>query len=187
MTPAPKPDALRSSAIVGMGVSGSGKSSVGEGLAKRLGLPFRDADSFHPQANIDKMTAGIPLTDADRWPWLDAIGAALRQAPGGLIVACSALRRVYRDRLRTAAGRPIIFVWLAGSKETIAHRLDGRRGHFMPASLLDSQFATLEPPGPDEGVIRLSIERPLAEVIDTAATAISRSEAAGGGDVAERA
>ena len=127
-----------------MGVAGSGKTSVGEALAKRLGVPFRDADEFHPKANIDKMSAGIPLTDDDRWPWLDAIGKALADADGRLIVACSALRRAYRDRLTRAAGRPVIFVWLDGSKETIAARMKRRKHHFMPPSLLDSQFATLE-------------------------------------------
>jgi gluconokinase len=159
--------------IVVMGVSGSGKSSVGEKLAERLDLPFRDADSFHPKANIDKMSAGIALTDEDRWPWLDAIGAALHDAKGGMIVACSALKRVYRDRLRAKVVRPLSFVWLDGSQETIARRLGGRRGHFMPASLLDSQFATLEPPGPDEGVIRISVELPLAEVVATAAAELA--------------
>jgi gluconokinase len=171
-----------------MGVSGSGKSSIGELLGKRLGLPFHDADEFHPQANIDKMTAGTPLTDDDRWPWLDAIGAALRHADKGVVVACSALRRVYRDRLTKAAGKPVVFVWLAGSKETIAARMGGRRGHFMPASLLDSQFATLEPPQADELAIRVSIEPPVGEVVEAALAALPAAEArASGGGAAKRA
>ncbi len=155
-----------------MGVSGSGKSSVGAAIATHLGLPFRDADSFHPAANIEKMSAGIPLTDADRWPWLDAIGAALRDTDGGLVVACSALKRIYRDRLTKTAGKPVIFIWLDGSKETIAGRMGGRTGHFMPTSLLDSQFATLQPPQPDELAVRVSIEPPLPKVIDAALAAL---------------
>jgi gluconokinase len=158
--------------IVVMGVAGSGKTSVGKALAERLGVPFRDADEFHPKANIDKMSAGIALTDADRWPWLDAIGSALAGSGGRLIVACSALRRSYRDRLIAAAGRPVVFVWLDGSKETIGARMARRKHHFMPTSLLDSQFATLEPPGPDEPVVRVSIEPPLDRVIAAALAAL---------------
>ncbi len=164
-------------AIVVMGVSGSGKSSVGEMMGKRLGLPFRDADEFHPKANIEKMSAGIPLTDEDRWPWLDAIGAALRDAHGGLVVACSALRRVYRDRLTKAAGKPVIFVWLDGSKELIGARMEHRKHHFMPTSLLDSQFATLEEPQPDELAVRVSIEPPVKKVVDAAIAALPAAEA----------
>jgi gluconokinase len=158
--------------IVVMGVAGSGKSSVGAELAKRLGLPFCDADEFHPQANIDKMSAGIPLTDEDRWPWLDAIGKALGEADGRLIVACSALRRIYRDRLTRTAGRPVIFVWLDGSQKTIAARMNARRHHFMPPSLLDSQFATLEPPAEDELAVRVSIEPPVDEAVEAAFAAL---------------
>ncbi len=170
------PDAQQQTAsaipIIVMGVSGSGKSSVGKALARSLGAPFRDADEFHPKANIAKMSAGIPLTDADRWPWLDAIGRALAESGGNLIVACSALRRSYRDRLIAAAGRPVIFVWLDGSKETIGARIAHRKHHFMPPSLLDSQFATLEPPGPDEPVVRVSIEPPLDQVVAAALAAL---------------
>ena len=158
--------------IVVMGVAGSGKTSVGKALTERLGVPFRDADEFHPKANIDKMSAGIALTDADRWPWLDAIGGALARSGGRLIVACSALRRIYRERLAQAAGGPVIFVWLDGSKETIGARLKRRKHHFMPASLLDSQFATLERPGPDELAIRVSVEPPCDEVVAAALAAL---------------
>jgi gluconokinase len=155
-----------------MGVSGSGKSSVGARLGQRLGLPFRDADEFHPAANIAKMTSGIPLTDDDRWPWLDAIGKALGAADGGMVVACSALRRIYRDRLTTTAGRPVLFVLLSGSRQTIGGRMGGRKGHFMPPSLLDSQFATLEPPSPDELAVSISVEPPLEAVVDAALAAL---------------
>ena len=159
-------------AIVVMGVAGSGKSSVGERLGSRLGLPFRDADEFHPSANIAKMSSGTPLTDVDRWPWLDAIGHALGSARGGLVVACSALRRAYRERLTKTAGRPVLFILLAGSRQTIGQRIGGRKGHFMPPSLLDSQFATLEPPTPDELAVSISVEPPLDAVVETALAAL---------------
>ncbi len=146
-------------AIILMGVAGSGKTTVGLIVADRLGYPFRDADEFHPSANVAKMSSGQPLTDDDRWPWLDAIGAALHAAAGkGIVVTCSALKRVYRDRIRTAAGRPVTFVLLDGPRALLAERIGRRTGHFMPASLLDSQLATLERPGPDEGTLILSIE-----------------------------
>ena len=173
-------------AIVIMGVSGSGKSSVGEKLGRRLALPFRDADEFHPPANIAKMSSGIPLTDEDRWPWLDAIGHALHEATGGLIVACSALRRIYRQRLTSSAGRPVLFLLLAGSKQTIGQRLGGRKGHFMPASLLDSQFATLEPPAADELAVSISVEQPLDAVVDAAMAALPGLRARAAMSVAER-
>jgi len=152
-----------------MGVSGSGKTTVGGALAKRLGVPFRDADGFHPKANVEKMSAGIPLTDEDRWPWLDAIAAAIRDTPQseGIVVSCSALRRIYRERILRAAGRPVTFVHLAGTKETIAPRMATRTGHFMPLSLLDSQLATLEPPTLDEPAISVSIDQPPEAIVDT--------------------
>jgi gluconokinase len=155
-------------AIVVMGVAGSGKTSVGERIAAHLSLPFRDADEFHPASNVAKMSAGIPLNDSDRWPWLDAIGAAIAAAPGGVVVACSALKRIYRDRIRAAAGQPVTFVYLDGTLETLRKRIGGRRGHFMPPSLLDSQLATLERPLPDEGAVTVSIEPPLDEVVTAA-------------------
>jgi gluconokinase len=164
-------------AIVVMGVSGSGKTSVGEKMAESLGLPFGDADSFHPKANIDKMSSGIALTDEDRWPWLDAIGAALRDAPKGMVVTCSALKRIYRERLNKATGRPVIFIFLDGPQAVIAKRMGGRRGHFMPASLLDSQFATLEPPAPDELAVRISVEPPVETVVANALAALPAAEA----------
>jgi len=160
-------------ATVVMGVSGSGKTVVGEGLAARLGVPFLDGDHLHPKANVDKMASGKPLTDDDRWPWLDAIGAAIAGHPDGVVVACSALRKVYRDRLIAAAGRRLIFILLDGSRETLAARLARRRGHFMPPSLLASQLATLERPGPGENAITVSIEPPVDAVIDAAEAALA--------------
>jgi len=147
-----------------MGVSGSGKTTVGEALARRLGVPFRDADEFHPKSNVEKMSAGIPLTDADRWPWLDAIASAIRETPrgAGLVVSCSALKRVYRDRIFLSAVRPITFVHLDGSKAVLAERLKDRKGHFFPPSLLDSQLATLEPPG---DAIAIDVAAPLEESV----------------------
>ena len=163
----PLPGVTAAHAIVVMGVAGSGKSSVGERLAARLALPFRDADEFHPPANIAKMSSGVPLQDSDRWPWLEAIGAAIRDTPSGLVVACSALKRVYRERIVAVAGRPVTFVYLTGSEETLASRIGGRRGHFMPPSLLASQLATLEPPAADEGAITVSVEPPIDTVVQT--------------------
>lgn len=147
-------------ALVVMGVSGSGKSTVGERLAVRLGWSFRDGDGFHPPANVAKMQAGMALTDEDRWPWLAAIAAwiaELRAAGQHGVVACSALKRSYRDALRDGHA-DIRFVYLDGSAELIATRLAARKDHFMPPSLLASQFATLEPPGRDEVPITLAIE-----------------------------
>ena len=163
------PDAAAAAApaIVTMGVCGSGKTVVGERLAAWLGVGFRDADEFHPRSNVEKMSAGIALTDEDRWPWLDAIAAAIRAAPrdAAVVVSCSALRRIYRDRIRRAAGRPVTFVFLSGARETLAGRMAGRKGHFMPASLLDSQLRLLEPPSPDEAAIEISVEQPVEAVV----------------------
>lgn len=149
--------------IVIMGVSGCGKSTVGAALAEALHIPYRDGDDLHPAANVEKMRAGIPLTDDDRWPWLDRVAATL-QAEAPVIIGCSALRRVYRDRIRATAGGPVRFVHLTGSRDVIAARMAGRSGHYMPPSLLDSQFATLEPPGPDEA-ISIDIDQSLTRLI----------------------
>lgn len=142
--------------VVVMGVSGSGKSTVGWLLARRLGVAFVDADGLHPASNVAKMSVGEPLTDADRLPWLSAVAAELAAAPGGAVVACSALRRRYRDVLRDGAPG-VAFVHLDGSREVLAARLAARLDHFMPASLLDSQLATLEPLGPDEAGVVLDV------------------------------
>ncbi len=155
--------------LVLMGVAGCGKSSVGVALSARLGMPYRDADDLHPPVNVAKMAAGTPLTDADRWPWLDR-AAALLAAEAPVILGCSALRRTYRDRLRRGAGGPLQFVHLAGSPALIAARMAARRGHFMPPALLDSQFATLEPPDPDENALTVSVAPPTDAVV----TAICR-------------
>ncbi len=147
--------------IVLMGVSGCGKSTTGEELCGALGWPFRDADSFHPAANIAKMSRGLPLSDDDRWPWLAAIGQWMdvRLAEGHCgIVSCSALKRAYRDIL--LAGRPAVrLVHLVGDQDLIAKRLRRRKGHFMPTSLLRSQFAALEVPVADERPVTISVRQ----------------------------
>jgi gluconokinase len=157
-----------SACVVVMGVSGAGKSTVGVLIAERLGVPFGDADDFHPPANVAKMSAGQPLTDEDRWPWLDAIGAHLaKHRASGCVVTCSALKRIYRDRLR-AATPGVRFVFLHGAMELVAARQAARPNHFMPASLVASQFATLEIPGNDERAIALDVAA-APEAIATAA------------------
>lgn len=148
-----------------MGVSGSGKTTVGAALAQRLGVPYADADDFHPPENVAKMAAGIPLDDADREPWLRTIGAWLADhAASGGVTSCSALRRRYRDLLRESAPHQL-FVHCAGSQELIASRVAGRPAHFMPVSLLDSQFATLEPLSDDENGVVLDISRSVDDLV----------------------
>jgi gluconokinase len=145
--------------FVVMGVSGCGKSSIASALAARIGAGFTDGDDLHPPANIAKMAAGIPLQDTDRAPWLEAVGQHLAEAALPHVIACSALKRKYRDAIRTGAGDEVTFLHLAGSRELIAGRMAAREGHFMPATLLDSQFAALEPPEPDEAFVRVDIDQ----------------------------
>lgn len=147
------PDRDAPLALVVMGVSGSGKSTVAAQLAERIGLPYRDGDDLHPQSNVDKMHAGTPLDDADRWPWLDKVAEALvagARDTGGVVLACSALRRSYRDRLRAGTGGTVRFAFLDVGFAVIEERLKRRAHHFMPQTLLRSQFDTLERPGADE-------------------------------------
>jgi gluconokinase len=151
-----------------MGVSGSGKTTVARGVAEREGWKLVEGDDFHPPANVAKMRAGTPLTDDDRWPWLRAIAAeidAMRARGESAVVTCSALKRAYRDIL--IGDRPdVVLVYLQGSKALIAERLAARKGHFMPPTLLDSQFATLEEPGPDENPVVVSIAQPADAIVD---------------------
>jgi carbohydrate kinase (thermoresistant glucokinase family) len=149
-------------------VAGTGKSTIARSLAERLGWPFGEGDDLHPAANVAKMAAGIPLDDADRWPWLDAIAAwTAEQAAAGnsTIVTCSALRRTYRDRLRVAAPGTV-FVHLVGSPDLLAERMTARKDHFMPASLLQSQLETLEPLEADEPGFTVDVELPAAAIVD---------------------
>jgi gluconokinase len=155
------------SVIVVMGVSGSGKTTVGRALAERLGWRFAEGDDFHSAANVAKMRAGVALNDEDRWPWLDAIAAWIRDARAKgerCVVTCSALKRAYRERI--AAGRDdVCFVFLHGDRDTIAQRLERRTGHYMPLSLLRSQFATLEIPAADECHVTVPIGDEPAELV----------------------
>ncbi|MGN7705077.1 gluconokinase [Cellulosimicrobium sp. 22601] len=154
--------------LVVMGVAGSGKTTVATLLAQRLGTEYAEADRFHPQANIEKMSAGTPLTDEDRWPWLEAIRdwlSAEADAGRSGVVTCSALKRSYRDLLRTARGR-VCFVHLDGSPELLAERMEHRSGHFMPTSLLPSQLATLEPLGDDEPGFTVDVTRTPEQIAD---------------------
>ncbi len=149
-----------------MGVSGSGKSTVGAALAQRLRVPFVDADTLHPAANIAKMAAGEPLDDADRYPWLERVGDWLAAHRDGAVVSCSALKRAYRDRLR-AHCPGVEFLHLSGSAELIGGRLAARTDHFMPAALLRSQLDTLEPLGPDERGMTVNIGPAVDVIVDT--------------------
>lgn len=136
-----------------MGVAGAGKTVVGTAFARAIGVPFVEGDDFHPARNVEKMAAGIPLDDADRAGWLEALGrelAAARSQKRGVVIACSALKRSYRDALRAGAGAFVRFIYLRGDRALLSQRLQRRKGHFMPASLLDSQLATLEEPSADE-------------------------------------
>ncbi len=151
--------------IVVMGVSGSGKSTVGAALAQRLRVPFADADDLHPAVNIAKMTAGHPLDDDDRRPWLDVIGRWLADHPEGGVMSCSALKRAYRDQLRSHCP-DVFFLHLAGTPEVIGRRQASRPGHFMPPSLLASQFQTLEPLDDDERGIAIDVDQDIDSVIE---------------------
>jgi|SRR4051812_36982783 gluconokinase len=159
--------------VVVMGVTGSGKSTVGLQLAERLGVPFADADDFHSPENVAKMRAGTPLTDDDRWPWLRAIGAWLAEhADTGAVVTCSALKRAYRDTLRTTAP-DVTFLHLHGDMDTVRRRVAGREQHFMPESLVQSQFDALEPLGPDERGVVVDLGLPVDAIVGRVASELS--------------
>ena len=168
------PSVVVPSVVVVMGVSGSGKTTVGALLAGRLGWEFEDGDDFHPPANVAKMSAGTPLTDEDRWPWLHTVAAwidAVRATGRHGVVTCSGLKKAYRDIL--VGDRPDVrLVYLHGSRETVGRRQAARVNHFMPASLVDSQFATLQEPGADEGALIVSVEPRPGEIVDTIATTL---------------
>jgi gluconokinase len=157
--------------VVVMGVTGSGKTTVGTALAERMEVPFADADDFHSPGNVAKMRAGTPLTDVDRRPWLLAIGAWLAEHGSGAVVTCSALKRVYRDTLREAAP-DLTFLHLHGDKEIARERVGGRAGHFMPTSLVDSQYADLEPLGADEKGLVVDFALPVEVIVERVASEV---------------
>lgn len=159
--------------IVVMGVSAVGKSTVGAALAERLGVPFLDADDLHDPAAVALMAAGVPLTDAERMPWLARVGDALAAQPGGAVIACSALARRYRDAIRTTAP-DAIFVHLDAPADVLAIRAGTREGHFMPASLLASQLATLEPLDDDETGFAVDATLPVDDLITAAAIGLTK-------------
>lgn len=161
---------MTASRIVVMGPSGSGKSVVGAVLAERLDLPFVDADDLHPAANVAKMAAGSPLDDDDRMPWLDVVGATLRDDPEGIVIACSALARRYRDRIRASAP-DAVFVELVVDVDELARRM-ATREHFMPVSLLTSQLDALEPLAADEPGVTVANDASPAAVVDAAVAAL---------------
>jgi gluconokinase len=173
-------------ALVVMGVSGSGKSTIAEKLAERLLWRYEDGDKFHPAGNVAKMSAGHPLTDEDRWPWLQAIADEIDRvckAGGHAVIACSALKRVYRDIL--VHGRnDVRIVYLDGTEQLIADRLVRRKGHFMPAGLLASQFGTLEPPAANENAITVSIDASVDAIVDDIVRQLGLNPA--DGDLARR-
>lgn len=153
--------------VIVMGVSGSGKTTVAKGLSTVLGWEFAEGDAFHPEANVAKMRSGTPLTDEDRWPWLKAISAEIdrvRVSAGGVVIGCSALKRAYRDIL-VHGRKDVHLVYLEGTQALIAERLGQRKGHFMPPGLLTSQFATLEPPTPEEHPLTVSIDASVETIV----------------------
>lgn len=161
--------------LVVMGVSGSGKSTVGKRIADELGADFVDADDLHPSENKERMAAGLPLRDSDRWPWLRTVGEHLAAAPAGMVVACSALRRSYRDALR-ASDPSVFFIHLAGPQELVAQRMAGRGHEFMPDSLLASQYATLEALGGDEPHLVVDLLATPDEIAREVSTRLEKTE-----------
>jgi gluconokinase len=155
-------------ALIVMGVAGSGKTTIARALADRIGWVFKDGDVFHPASNVEKMRSGRPLTDEDRWPWLRAIAAEVdrtRDVDGHIVIACSALKRVYRDIL-IGQRSGVRLIYLKGSRDLILQRLRARRGHFMPPELLDSQFATLEEPDSDENGVVVNVDAAVDAIVN---------------------
>lgn len=157
-----------------MGVSGCGKSEIGKRFSLAIGAAFFDGDSLHPEENIAKMSRGEPLDDTDRAPWLDRIGGRFAAATEPTVIACSALKRVYRERISEKAGRPVTFLFLEGTREVLSGRMQHRTGHFMPVALLDSQLATLEPPAADERSVKASIDQPPGQIVAQFLTALGK-------------
>lgn len=156
--------------IVVMGVSGSGKSTVGAALASRLGVPFIEGDQLHPAQNVAKMSAGTPLNDEDRWPWLDSIANRLRMTGHGAVASCSALKKAYRNRLRDGVGPDLSFLYLQGNGNLLALRMASRKGHFMKPKMLESQLSTLEPPISEDDVLQLDGTLTVPAIVETMLT-----------------
>jgi gluconokinase len=175
-------------ALVVMGVSGSGKSTIADSLAKRLNWTFEDGDRFHPASNVAKMSAGQPLTDEDRWPWLRAISDEIdRVCKAGrhVVIACSALKRAYRDVLMHGRN-DVRIIYLSGTRDLIAKRLALRKDHFMPPGLLDSQFGTLEPPDADENPVTVSINASVEAIVEDIVGRLELSPAGGSASCGNR-
>jgi gluconokinase len=170
----PSSEAFHGACVV-MGVASCGKTTVGEAIAARLSVSFVEGDRLHAPESITKMSAGVPLTDEDRWPWLARMGDAMR-GNDGIIAACSALKKSYREAISRAAGRPVSFVFLKGSREILTERIKARKDHFMPPSLLDSQLATLEEPDETEDHVAIDLAQPLEAIVDQAVTYLLAAE-----------
>lgn len=155
-----------------MGVSGCGKTTIGSSVAKKIGAKFIEGDKLHSSSNIQKMSNGKALNDDDRWPWLETVANQLTTPKGIVLASCSALKRSYRDFITQKAGEPVQFIYLDGSKELITNRMAARTDHFMPTSLLDSQFETLEVPAEDENKIVIDISKPHDEIVNIITTLI---------------
>lgn len=160
-----------------MGVCGCGKTTIGAALASASNLRFVDADDLHPPQNVEKMARAMPLDDGDREPWLRAVGETISRNPDPIVVGCSALKRQYRDTIRAAAGRPIIFVHLYGTKTVVTERVLSRSGHFMSPQLVDSQFDVLEPPAQDENAISISIDAAPQDIVREILQAVAQENA----------
>lgn len=156
-----------------MGVCGCGKTTIGTLLGRAIDAEFIDGDALHPQANVDKMAAGDPLNDDDRRPWLQKVGETLADTTSGRVIACSALKRQYRQQIADAAGRPVLFILLAGSRAVLTDRMKSRQGHFMPPALLDSQLETLELPGDDEFAVVVDGDQSVQMVFEAVLTSIA--------------
>jgi gluconokinase len=160
-----------------MGVSGCGKTSIGMAFAAGAGARFIDGDDLHPAENVAKMARGEPLTDEDRQPWLKQVAAKLAEAEDDVVIGCSSLKRRYRDWIRDGAGGDVTFLHLAGSRDVIAQRMSERQGHFMPVSLLDSQFAALEPPAADETSVTVDIDQSPQKIVADLLAATAKDRA----------
>jgi len=172
-----RPGARGPEIILVMGVAGSGKTTLGRRLAAALGAPFIEADDYHSPANLNKMRAGVPLDDADRAPWLASLAQALSVAASArarVVCACSALKRAYRERLRRGSAVPLFLIYLDADRELLRTRLVERRSHFMPASLLESQLQSLEPPDASEEALRLNAALPVEELVAVAQGVLAR-------------